>query len=228
LTLSLDTRQVGRVTVVRCEGKIVGGGPSERLHTHVKQLLLDRRSILLHLGEVRFIDSSGLGAMVRALANARQARGELKLCNVTDPVRKLLKVTCLHTVFELHETEETALEAFYRPAIGAEKPASTGKSILCVDSNVDVLAYVRELLRGAGHEVQTAKLVNDARILMHVTHFDLLLVGADKVEAVATFRKMGSVPVIELGSEFSTRHAGEAGTELLGLIDARLHRDAVP
>jgi anti-sigma B factor antagonist len=225
LLLSLDTREVGRVTMVRCKGKIIAGSESDALQAHINWLLHDRRSIVLHLGEVVFVDSSGLGTMVRALANTRQARGDMKLCNVPDQVRKILEMTCLTTVFELHESEETALASFYRPVARTETPVSTGRSILCLDSNADVLAYLRELLRRAGYEVQTTRLVNDARILMQVTKFDLLLVGPDKAEPIASpgFRNAcAKIPVVELGNEFSTRHAGEAGSELLALIEARL------
>ena len=82
--LSLQTRAVGRVTIVRCSGRIVAGAGSVALREHVSELLLDRRSIVLHLGEVTFIDSSGLGTMVRTLNITRKAHGELKLCNVPE------------------------------------------------------------------------------------------------------------------------------------------------
>src|SRR5271154_4798041 len=72
--LSLDTREVGRVTIVRCNGRIVAGGESESLREHVIWLLRDRRSIVLDLSEVGFIDSSGLGTIVRTLTSTRQAR----------------------------------------------------------------------------------------------------------------------------------------------------------
>lgn len=228
MLLSLDTRDVGRVTIVRCQGRIVAGSESEFLRKHVASLLEDQRSILLlHLGEVGFIDSSGLGTMVRALANTRQARGDLKLCNVPEHVRKVLEMTRLSAVFDLHDSEETALAAFYRPAGRAEAPVSTGRSILCLDSNIDVLAYLRELLRRAGYEVQTTDRLSDARLLIRVTHFDLLLVGPDKIaspEAMQAFENAcAKLPVVKLGSEFSTRHAGEAGADLLAKIEARLN-----
>ena len=77
MPLSLDTREVGRVTIVRCNGRIVAGSDSESLRAHVDWLLRDRRAIVLHLGEVGFIDSSGLGTMVRALTSTRRAHGEI-------------------------------------------------------------------------------------------------------------------------------------------------------
>lgn len=60
MNLLLETREVGRVTIVRCKGRLVSGGETDALRAHVTHLLRDRRSIVLHLGEVVFIDSSGL------------------------------------------------------------------------------------------------------------------------------------------------------------------------
>ena len=227
MPLSLDTREVGRVTIVRCNGRIVAGGESESLRAHIDRLLLDRRSIILHMGEVGFIDSSGLGTMVRSLTSIRRAHGDLKLCNVTEQVRKVLEMSRLTQVFDTHESEEKAVAAFYRPGAPAETPVPTGRSILCVDYNRDVLAYLRELVRRAGYDVQSTSHPGDALILMRVTRFDLLLVGPDLTTSPATWQTFQvactRLPVIELGSDFSTRDAGEAGAALLEKIEARLN-----
>ncbi len=225
MRLSLDTREVGRVTIVRCNGRIVAGSESESLRAHVAWLLRDRRAIVLHLGDVGFVDSSGLGTMVRTLTSSRQVRGDLKLCNVPEPIRKVLEMSHLTTLFDAHESEEKAVAAFYRPGARAETPVLTGRSVLCLDGNSDVLAYLRELLRRAGYDVHTSSRLGDALILMRITHFDLLLVGPGMNASAATQQTFqsacASLPVIELGSEFSTSHAGEAGAGLLEKIEAR-------
>jgi anti-sigma B factor antagonist len=227
LRLSLDTREVGRVTIVRCNGRIVAGNETESLRAHIAWLLRDRRAIVLHLGDVGFIDSSGLGTMVRTLTSIRQARGDLKLCNVPEHVRKVLEMSHLTPLFDAHESEENAIAAFYRPGARTESPVQTGRSVLCLDSNADVLAYLRELLRSAGYDVHTSSKRVDALLLMRVTRFDLLLVGPDMTASAATQPAFqvacASLPVIELGGEFSTRDAGEAGAELLEKIEARLN-----
>ncbi len=224
LRLSLDTRDVGRVTIVHCNGRIVAGGESESLRAHITWLLRDRRSIVLHLGEVGFIDSSGLGTMVRTLTSTRQVHGDLKLCNVPDHVRKVLELSHLAKVFDTHESEEKAVASFYSPQARADMPAPTGRSVLCLDSNADVLAYLRELLRREGYDVHTSSHLRDAMTLMRITRFDLLLLGPDVAAAPATRQAFQSastnLPVIELGSEFSTSDAGEAGAASLGKIEA--------
>jgi len=224
--LSLDTREVGRVTIIRCNGRIVAGSESESLRTHVAGLLHDRRSIVLHMGEVAFVDSSGIGAMVRSMTSVRQVRGDLKLCNVPEHLQKLLELSRLTMVFDTHESEEKAISAFYLPGKRAETLAPTGPSILCLDSNSDVLAYLRELLRRAGYDVHTSSRVGDARLLLRVSQFDLLLLGPEVTASPGAQQALQAVrpslPVMELGSEFSTRSAGEAGAGLLAEIEARL------
>lgn len=227
LRLALETREVGRVTIVQCNGRIVAGGESESLRAHVAWLLHDRRSIVLHLGEVGFIDSSGLGTMVRTLTSTRQVHGDLKLCNVPEHVRKVLELSHLTKLFDTHESEENAVAAFYQPRARAEAPVAIGRSVLCVDSNADVLAYLRELLRREGYDVHTSSHLRDAMILMRITRFDLLLAGPDISASPATRQAFqtacASLPVIELGSEFSTLDAGEAGAGLLDKIETLLN-----
>lgn len=229
MRLSLDTREVGRVTVVSCNGRIVAGEESESLRSHVSWLLHDRRAIVLHLGEVVFIDSSGLGTIVRTLTSVRQAKGELKLCNVPDHVRKVLELSHLAKLFDAHESEETAVAAFYTPKARAEAAAAKSRSVLCVDTNANVLAYLRELLR-PGYDVHTSSHLRDALLLMRITHFDLLLIGPEvpaSASAQHAFQTAcGKLQVIELDKDFSTRDAAEAGAALLEQIQARLNANS--
>src|SRR5580698_703266 len=226
MKLSLETRDVGKVTIVRCKGRLVAGGEVESLKSHISHLLRDRRAIVLHLGEVVFIDSSGLGTMVRTLTSTRQVHGDLKLCDVPEHIRKVLQLSHLTKLFDSHESEDNAVAAFYRKPVQAEQPVAMGRSVLCIDRNADVVTYIRELLHRAGYEVHTSNNLRDGLLLMRVTRFDLLLVGAGVTASPATEKSFrdacASVPAIELGAEFSTLEAGEAATHLLENIAARL------
>ena len=226
MRLSLETREVGRVTIVRCKGRIVAGGETESLRAHVAWLLRDRRAIVLHLGDVVFIDSSGLGTMVRTLTSTRQAHGDLKLCDVPDHVKKVLQLSHLTKLFDSHESEDNAVAAFYRAPAQAEKPVNTGRSVLCIDRNADVVTYIREVLRRAGYDVHTSNNLRDSLILMRVSRFDLLVLGTELTGSPATEKSFrdacSAVPVVELGSEFSTLEAGQATALLLERITACL------
>lgn len=228
MRLALETREVGRVTIVRCKGRITVGAETELLRAHVVNLLRDRKAIVLHLSEVDFVDSSGLGTMVRSLTSARQLHGDVKLCNVPDVIHKVLKMTHLDKLFDAHESEEKAVAAFYRLSGSWEKLKTTGPSVLCIHSSADVLAYLRELLRRAGYQAYTTDNLHDSLILMRVTPPGLLVVGGGLAASAATQEAFQSacakVPVVELGNEFSMLDAGEAASALLEKIGAQLNR----
>jgi anti-sigma B factor antagonist len=227
VALTLNTREVGRVTIVRCGGRIVAGADTDSLRMHIEHLFLDRKAIVLHLGEVDFVDSSGLGTMVRMLTKSRQLRGDVKLCNVPEPIHNVLKMTHLVKLFDTHESEEKAVAAFYHLSGAWEKFKTTGPSILCIDSSADVLAYLRELLRRAGYVAYTTNNLHDSLILMRVTPPGLLLLGPDVTASPGTQEAFkaacAKLPVLELGSEFCTLEAGEAASKLLEKIGSRLN-----
>lgn len=222
MPLSLDTRGVGKVTIVRCSGRIAAG-ETEVLHLHIVDLLRDRSDIVLHLGEIAFIDSSGLGMLVRLLTSTRSARGDLKLCQVPEVVQKVLKITNLTTLFDTHACEEDAVLAFYRRQTAPARSAPTGLTVLCIDQSANVLAYLRELLGRAGYNVLTNNNLRDALILLRATRPGLAILGPNLKGAPGaeqTFRGVCTAPVLELGAEFSTLEAGQAAAELLEKIRA--------
>jgi anti-sigma B factor antagonist len=222
--LSLNPRGVGDVMIVRCSGRIVAGGETESLRKHVSELLPDHSNVVLHLGEVVFIDSSGLGMLVRLLTSTRQARGDLKLCNLPESIHKILQMTSLITLFDTHESEENAVLAFYRRQTPPTRPPLGGLTILCIDQSVDVLACLRELLHRAGYNILTNNNLRDSLILLKATRPALTILGPNLKAAPGTeqaFRTAcAASPVLELGDEFSTLDAGQAATDLLEKIRA--------
>jgi anti-anti-sigma factor len=229
--LSLNVREVGRVTVIRCSGRIVAGAEAELLRDQISRLSQDHSDIVLHLGEVVFVDSSGLGMLVRLLTSTRRANGDLKLCNVAQGVHSVLQLTNLSTLFDIHESEEDAVSAFYQRRTNAPGVQSKGPAVLCVDQSADVLAYLRELLRSAGYQVLTNSNLPDSLILISATRPCLIIVGPSLRSSAATRRafesKCATTPVVELGDEFSTLHAGQAASELLETIRVRLDHRSV-
>jgi anti-sigma B factor antagonist len=224
--LSLDTRGVGKVTVVRCSGRIVAGNETESLRSHITGMMLEHKEFVLDLGEVAFIDSSGLGTMVRLLTSTRQQRGDLKLCNVPQLIHNALKTTNLTTLFETHGSEESAIAAFYLRKSAPEQAKASGPVVFCIDQNTDVLAYLRELLRRGGYDVHTSCSLRDALILMRVTCPALVLLGPNVKAAPGIQQSFQAactnLAVIELGLEFSTLDAGEAAAQLLETMQLRL------
>ncbi len=116
MSLATSTRRLGGVIVVDCSGKIVLGEESTALRTLVKDLLTKSRQIVLELGEVAYIDSAGLGALVGLYTSAQNAGGDIKLAKLSPRLRDLLQITRLYTVFEVFATAEDAAAAFARSA----------------------------------------------------------------------------------------------------------------
>ena len=225
LALTLSSRSVGDVVVVRCAGRIVGGPEVENLRTCVKGLDSDLKQVILHLGEVTFIDSSGLGMIVRLLGGLRARDGDLQLCEVPEGVSKVLKLTNLHTLFDMHSTETEAISALYRRTKSTAVPRSEVR-VLCVDPSADILAYLREVLRRAGYHALTANNVYDALILLRAAPPKLLVLGPTmqmnrRGYTADTFRTAAAgAPVVELGVDFSIKDAGEAATQLIARVRA--------
>ena len=113
MTMKANTRQVNGVTVVDMSGRITLGEGSVILREAVKDLVAKgHKKILLNLGDVTYIDSSGIGELVSAFTSVRNQGGELKLLNLTKKVHDLLQITKLYTVFDIKDDEGKAIEAF--------------------------------------------------------------------------------------------------------------------
>jgi anti-sigma B factor antagonist len=117
MQMTTSTRQVGVVTIVDISGRIVLGEESAALRVLVCDLLSkEHKKILLNLGDVNYIDSSGLGHLVSAFTSVRKQEGELKLLNLTNKVHDLMQITRLYTVFEILEDEALAVKSFGQSA----------------------------------------------------------------------------------------------------------------
>ena len=117
MQLKLTKRTVDGILVIQCNGRIVFGEESSLLRDDVKKGIADgNKRILLNLGEVNYIDSGGLGTLVALHTTAHNAGANIKLANLTKRVGDLLQVTKLLTVFEVHNSEYEALEAFRQVA----------------------------------------------------------------------------------------------------------------
>ena len=113
--MKASTRQVDGVTIVDLSGRITLGEGSVVLRDTIKDLLgKGQKKILLNLGDVSYIDSSGIGELVSAFTSVRNQGGELKLLHLTKKVHDLLQITKLYTVFDVKDDEAAAIGAFAR------------------------------------------------------------------------------------------------------------------
>src|SRR5437763_6372315 len=111
--MKASTRQVNGIMIVDLSGRITLGEGSVIWRETVRDLLgKGNKKILLNLGDVSYIDSSGIGELVSAYTTVRKEGGELKLLNLTKKVHDLLQITKLYTVFDIKDDEATAIKAF--------------------------------------------------------------------------------------------------------------------
>lgn len=113
MSIRLSTRQVGDVAVIDVSGRITLGEGSSSLREGIRELLAKgQRKILLNLGDVSYIDSSGIGELVSGYTSVANQDGRLKLLNLTKRVRDLLQITKLYTVFDVYDDEAAAVDSF--------------------------------------------------------------------------------------------------------------------
>ena len=111
--LNIKDRQAGDVTILDLSGKITIGEGSVQLREAVRRLLDEgKKKILLNLGDVSYVDSSGIGELVSSYTTTNHNAGQLKLLNQTKKIHDLLTITKLLTVFESFDDEGAAVSSF--------------------------------------------------------------------------------------------------------------------
>ncbi|MGO9403165.1 MAG: STAS domain-containing protein [Terriglobales bacterium] len=107
------TRQVGGVTIVDIMGRITVGEGNVVLREIVRDLAeKGKKAIVLNLGEVQYVDSSGIGELVKAHTTIRNQGGQLKLANLNKRIHDLLEMTRLSAVFDIQKDEASAIKSF--------------------------------------------------------------------------------------------------------------------
>ena len=111
--MKIDERAVDGVTILDLQGKMLIGEGDELLREKINQLVENgTEKIVLNLAEVPYVDSAGLGEIVRCYTTVSRKNGKLKLLHLTKRIHDLLSITKLLTVFETYDTEEDAVKSF--------------------------------------------------------------------------------------------------------------------
>ena len=113
MALSIASREVDGVAVLDLSGRITLGEGSVQLRDEVRSLISKgKKNILLNMGDVNYVDSSGLGELVSAYTTAKNQQAEVKLLSLTKKVHDLLQLTKLYTVFDIFDDEASAITSF--------------------------------------------------------------------------------------------------------------------
>jgi anti-sigma B factor antagonist len=235
MKMLLESRPVGDVLIVQCQGRIVAGPEVLKLHAYVGDSIAKYGDIVLLLEQVEFIDSSGLGALVRLLQAARSKKGDLKLSRIPPNIRKTLEMTHLLAQFESYESVEEAITAAY---LGSRySPGIAGDArprVLCIYESSDVCTFLRELLCSAGYNALTTSNIDDAKILLKATKAKLVVLSArlqsvyGKPTRQALQQIDPAISFVMLDEDFASQDPGEAAEKLLnGVRDAAMAGKAV-
>ena len=214
--------------VIRCSGRIVAGDEAQSLLRECEKHTLETKKFVLQLQEVNFLDSGGLGALVRLLGSLRAHRGDLKLCQLSPFLLKVFTSTNLSAVFHIYASEKEAIEAFSQrrqQPHGSLHPSKP--KILCVEDSAELLAYLSALLKQAGFEVFTTKNLGDAATFMRATKPAMVICGpATQANSpmLDKFRNTHSkVELLLLPPDFVAADASEASSSLVSRIQTLLN-----
>lgn len=111
--MKLNHREENGIVVIEPKGKIMGGPESTELHDLLHDLIEQGKlKVIIDLGKVDWMNSTGLGLLISGLTTLRKSDGELKLANVTDKIQSLLTITKLVTIFKSYDSIEEAIQSF--------------------------------------------------------------------------------------------------------------------
>jgi anti-sigma B factor antagonist len=233
MPLTLESNLIDEVAVIRCKGRLTHGAETEALEMEVERQtkapgtnIYTVKHVVLNLAETEFIDSAGLGTLIRLLSTFRAARGGLKLCQVSAKVTSAIEITHLGSLFPAYGSEAEAIGAFDEVGAGPGAISISSKTrIVCLDPSRDLLAGLYALLSQAGYEVFTTRFAGDAAALAKTNMPSILICGPGMITVPAApgvierlQRDGAGLEIWQLPADFQTAEAGKAGQQLLSRL----------
>jgi anti-anti-sigma factor len=227
MQLKIQNERFGNVVVLRCDGRIVVGDEVQALQLEIDRRMLETKQVVLNLAQVTYVDSGGLGALVRFTRVLRRQHGDMVLCELTPFILQALEATSLHRFFQTRPSETEAVRSFSLRS--STSPAAIPEPlarVVCAHKSTDTLAFMSALLGHAGFEVFTATTLADARTLVVTTHPHVFVHGAEMATNEISLDKIRQIdpqrPFLQLPADFSSAEASEAGAQLVERIRALL------
>ena len=234
MPLTFESRVADQVVVIRCKGRITLGPEVSALEVEIdRQTKIDGsfriKHVVLQLAETDFLDSSGLGTLVRLFGILRAAGGGLKVCQPSARVLKVLEMTNLLALFPAYTSEAQAIAAFSGASEGPnEKPESSKTRIVCLDTSKDLLAGLTALLTRSGYDVMSTRYIGEAVTLVKVTRPKVVICGPgvatvpNSAAVLADLKRGGKIQVITLPADFYTAEAGQAALDLVAQVQSHV------
>ena len=113
MSVRIQVREINGVSVITCSGQIILGASSTEFRNTFRELIQHgSKKLVIDLGDVTYLDSTGIGELVGAYTNAYNAKAVVKLSRLPEKIYNLLQITKLVTVFEIHVDEAAAISSF--------------------------------------------------------------------------------------------------------------------
>lgn len=111
--MNASARTAGDVTILSLSGRLMGGPDAETARRMIREALEQGvRKIIIDIGDISWVNSSGLGILIATHLSVTSAGGAVKLCRVNNRIKQLFMVTQLQSVFDTYESEAEALQSF--------------------------------------------------------------------------------------------------------------------
>lgn len=222
-----------RVAVIRCKGRIAFGPEAEALEAEVERQtkvagtnFYQVKIVVLNLGETEYIDSSGLGTLIRLYGVLRAVGGGLKLCQLSPSVLRVIEVSNLRSLFPPYDSEAEAIQALRGTDWNQDDQRQTGRiTIVCIDPSRDLLAGLSALLTNSGYEVFTTRHIGEAATLAKSVKAPIVVCGPGLLNVptgpeIIEKLSRAEIKVLQLPSDFHTVEAGQASQDLLTQVRA--------
>jgi anti-anti-sigma factor len=224
MALKVSATFSGNVSVIRCKGRIVAGAEIQSLEATLDLSAREFTRIVLNLGEVDRLDSTGLGRLVRYIVRLRKHGGDLRFAAVPPALTALFKLTMLCLIIDVYETEAEAITSFVRQPSPPKAQKSQGARVLVLDEDSDMCLFLTTVLERHNFDVISAICLCDAKILLETEGADYILIGPNAPQlppatVIDSLRSLAPKAIpCELGTAFKALTALEATTQLLHLF----------
>jgi anti-anti-sigma factor len=224
MLLSLSSRFVGNIYIIRCVGRVILGEEVKALEAALEAGAREFTKVVLDLSEVNRLDSIAIGLLVRYAERLGKAGGGLRLAAAPPFVVNLLNMTKLSGLLRSFPTEEEAIGSFLEQGALQGGQEKRGLRVVVVDESADLCTFVRTVLMQHGFDVKSTCSFRDAKTLLGVDEVEYIVVGPGTPQlssetVLSTLTALApKAKAMRLAADFKIRDAREATDALLQMF----------
>jgi len=224
MLLTLNSRFVGNVYIIRCTGRIILGEEAKALEAALVEGERSFTQFVVDLREVSRLDSIATGLLVRYAERMSKRGGGVRLATPPAFVENLLNMTKLSGILPSYATEEEAILSFLKQRPAQEAQEKSGPRVLVLDESADMCVFVRTVLARHGFDVRSTCTFRDAKILLNADGVEYILVGpgTPQLASETVLRSLAALApgatALRLDADFKIRDAEEATNALLQMF----------